>query len=120
MIILLFITNAINQQTRPGLKFPGEGVNMYHVMVSRKGFETPYTFENYEEAMVFLESTRNTFRRLDPDGVELDVYILSDDEVRRREHARRFYDSLTAEQKADRIVVGGKTYIRAIYERNHA
>ena len=93
---------------------------MYHVMVSRKGVEAPYTFESYEEAMTFLESTRNTFRRLDPDGVELDVYILSDEEVRRREHARKFYDSLTAEQKADRITVDERTYIRAIYERNHA
>ena len=93
---------------------------MYHVMVSRRGIETPYAFDSYEDAMTFAEATRNTFRAIDPDGIELDVYILSDEEVRRREHARRFYDSLTAAQKADTIVVGGKTFIRAIWERGQA
>ena len=54
-----------------------------------------------------------------PEGAELDCFIRSAEEADRISEAHAFYNSLTAEEKSDFIVVDGRTYVRKIWERNH-
>lgn len=94
--------------------------NTYSLILSERG----------EEQVVFISSDlkeitekeyilRKACRHIDPEGAELDCFIRSAEEADRISKAHAFYNSLTAEEKSDFIVVDGRTYVRKIWERNH-
>ena len=65
------------------------------------------------------DALRQECRKADPDGVEIDCYVISGEEAQKRAENRNFWDTLTEGDKNDIIEVNGRQYIRKVYERNH-
>lgn len=72
-----------------------------------------------EEAVKREEALRKECRKSDPNGVELDCFVWSDEQIEKAKDAAKRWDALTEEQKKDIIEVDGKKYIRALYEANN-
>lgn len=51
------------------------------------------------------------------DNITSGLYIRSESDIKKAEDNRAFYNTLTPEQKREVIVVDGRTYVKAIYER---
>lgn len=71
------------------------------------------------EDMVAAENElRKECRKIDPDGVEVDCFIRSDEELEDSRKAKERWDALTDEEKQTYIEVDGKKYVKALYEAN--
>lgn len=92
---------------------------LYVLILSTRGHEEIQTIGTLEEMTKREDALRKECRRVDPDGTEIDCYLISEAEAKKRYEASVFYDSLTKEQKEETIIVDGKKYIKAIYEKNH-
>lgn len=92
---------------------------MYNVYLSTKG-NTELVFRgSRKEASKFEDNLRKECRATDPDGVEIDCYVKSDEQIQKETEAINFWNTLTEEDKKDIIEVNGRRYIRKIYERNN-
>lgn len=93
---------------------------MYFVIENEwNGFEFVQTVlfsGTQEECLAFEDAHRKSYNH---DRTTCDCFTRSESELNQIEDNRRFYETLTADQKADFIVVDGKKYVRAIYERMH-
>lgn len=92
---------------------------LYALILSTGGVEEVVDIGTREEMSKREDSLRKECRRVDPDGVEMDCYIISQAEAKKREEAKNRWDSLTEEDKKDIIEVDGRKYIRKIYEMNN-
>lgn len=92
---------------------------LYVLILSTRGQEEIQTIGTLEEMTKREDALRKECRRVDPDGTEMDCFLISEAEAKRRFEAAEFYDSLTKEQREETITVDGKKYIKAIYEKNH-
>ena len=91
----------------------------YALILSTRGNEEVVGVGTREEMAKREASLRKECRKVDPDGVEMDCYIISELEAKKREEGRQLWDSLTNEEKNDIIEVDGKEYVRKIWEYNH-
>ena len=89
---------------------------MYNVFLSTRGNSEIVFRGEKEEACKYADSLRRQCKTTDPDGVEIDCYIKSDEEIEKEAEAKSFFDTLTEEDKKDFIEVNGRKYIRKIYE----
>ena len=92
---------------------------LYVLILSTRGQEEIQTIGTLEEMTKREDALRKECRRVDPDGTEMDCFLISEAEAKRRFEAAEFYDSLTKEQREETITVDGKKYIKAIYLKNH-
>ena len=92
---------------------------LYVLILSTRGHEEIQTIGTHEEMTKREDALRKECRRVDPDGTEMDCFLISEAEAKRRFGAAKFYDSLTKEQREETIIVDGKKYIKAIYLKNH-
>lgn len=92
---------------------------LYVLILSTRGQEEIQTIGTLEEMTKREDALRKECRRVDPDGTEMDCYLISEAEAKRRFEAVEFYDNLTKEQREETITVDGKKYIKAIYLKNH-
>ena len=53
------------------------------------------------------------------DRIIVDCFVTSEEEYRKAMSNKEFYDSLTDAEKKETIVVDGKEYNKALYERNN-
>ena len=92
-------------------------------MVYKLGFRTKElleSFENAAEACKYADVKRREIRKgKNKNGEFADVSVISSEEEKKAELARIRWDALTEEEKHDVIVVGGKKYIRKLYEETH-
>lgn len=92
---------------------------MYALILSTRGNEEVIDIGSREEMSKREDSLRKECRKVDPDGVEMDCYIISEAEAKKREDAKNRWDSLSEKDKKDIIEVDGRKYIRKIYELNN-
>lgn len=92
---------------------------IYALILNTRGNEEVVTVGTLDEMKKRETSLRKEIRKSDPDGTEMDCYLISEDEAKRRDEAIDFYDNLSDADKTDYIIVDGKKYIRKIYEKNH-
>lgn len=92
---------------------------IYALILNTRGNEEVVTVGTLDEMKKRESSLRKEIRKSDPDGTEMDCYLISEEEAKRRDEAIDFYDNLSDTDKTDYIIVDGKKYIRKIYEKNH-
>lgn len=93
-----------------------EDKNMtYALILSTRGSEEIVATGTKEEMQKREASLRKECRKADPDGSEMDCYIISEAEAERRNDRIE----LTEEERKDIIEVDGKKYIRKIYEEKN-
>ena len=46
----------------------------------------------------------------------VDCYTISDEQQEKSEKFKRYWDSLSKEEKEEKVVIDGKTYFKAAYE----
>lgn len=91
----------------------------YALILSTRGNEDVVAIGSKEEMQAQEELLRKECRAKDPDGAEMDCYILSETELKEREASRQRWETLTEDQKHDYVIVNGRKYVRAIYESNN-
>lgn len=74
-----------------------------------------------EECIAFEDEQRKEYRKEfgDDFGAIVDCYTLSAEEQKKVDDSIEFWDSLTDEQRNEKIIIAGKTYNKALYERNN-
>lgn len=92
---------------------------MYALIHSTRGNEETVAVGTRDEMIKRESILRKECRKSDPDGTEIDCYIISEAELNKRAEDTDFWNTLTDEDKQDIIEVDGKRYIRKIYEKNH-
>ena len=65
-----------------------------------------------EECMKYEEDKRREYE----DRTKIDCYTISDTEAAKRMDASKYWDSLSDDEKKEKIVVEGKTYFKAMYD----
>lgn len=65
-----------------------------------------------EECLKYEETKRSEYR----DRTKIDCYTISDAEATKRMDANKYWDSLSDDEKKEKIVVDGKTYFKAMYD----
>lgn len=83
--------------------------------------ETTLYSGSKEDCIAFETEKRKEYRQTfgDDYAAIIECYTISAEELKRDEEAEEFWNSLTEEQKNEKIVIDGKTYNKAIYEKNH-
>lgn len=92
---------------------------MYNLFLAIKNEKELVFRGTLEEAVKREEALRKECRKSDPNGVELDCFVWSDEQIEKAKDTAKRWDALTEEQKKDIIEVDGKKYIRALYEANN-
>ena len=92
---------------------------MYNVFLSVKGDETLVYRGAFKKVNEYEDALRDQIRAQDPDGDELDCYVISDEQIEKRVAAIEKWEHLTEEEKNDYVTVGGWKYIRAVYDAMH-
>ena len=92
---------------------------MYNVFLANKLEKNLIFRGTKEEAHEVCENLRRECAKTDPQGIVSGAFVLSDEEIEKSRTAAQIWDTLTDEEKADKITVDGRTYIRKIYELNH-
>ena len=92
---------------------------LYALILSTRGNEEVVAVGTREEMVKREDPLRKECRKYDPDGAEMDCYIISEAEARKVEEGKKLWESLTEEDKKDIIEIDGRKYVRKIWERNH-
>lgn len=92
---------------------------MYNVFLSVKGDETLVYRGSFKQVNNYEDTLRDEIRKHDPDGEELECYVISDEQIEKRVAAIEKWENLTEEEKNDHITVGGWQYIRSVYDAMH-
>lgn len=74
-----------------------------------------------EECIAFEDEKRKEYRKEFGDGfgATVDCYTISGEKQKKVDESIEFWDSLTDEQRNEKLVVDGKLYNKALYERNN-
>lgn len=92
---------------------------MYNLYLSTRGIEELVASGELQEIGKQADSLRTEISKVDPERVEMDCYVLSDEQIDRINQSRKLWDSLTEEDKKDIIEVDGRKYIKKIWLANH-
>ena len=92
---------------------------MYNVFLSVGGDETLVYRGSFKQVNSYEDELRSEIRAKDPDGNELDCYVVSDDQIEKRVAAIAKWEALTEEEKHDLVTVRGWNYIRSVYDAMH-
>lgn len=72
---------------------------LYALILNTRGVEKVVFVGSRTEASKKEDALRKECRRVDPDGAEMDCYVMSEQEAREREENKKLWDSLTDEEK---------------------
>ena len=92
---------------------------MYALILNTRGTEEVVEVGELEYIRERENALRKECRKSDPDGVEIDCYVMSELQARRNEQTKKFWETLTDEDKKDIIEIDGRKYIRKVYEMRH-
>ena len=83
--------------------------------------ETTLYAGSKEDCIAFETEKRKEYRQAfgNDYAAVIDCYTISAEKLKQDEEAEEFWNSLTEEQKNEIIVVDGKKYVKALYEKNH-
>lgn len=91
-------------------------------MVGSPSFVETVLFSGTEEECVAFETEKRKEYRAtfgDEFGVAVDCSTISAEKLKASKEAEDFWESLSDEEKNEKIVVDGATYNKAIYEKTH-
>lgn len=92
---------------------------LYVLILSTRGNEEIQSIGTLEEMNKAMDELRKECRRLDPDGTEMDCFIISEAEAKRRKEAEDWWDGLSKKEKTETIEIDGKKYLKSIYKKLH-
>ena len=91
----------------------------YLVIENRKSgtefIETVLFTGNQQECTEYEHEKRKEYK----DRITVDCCVISEEEHRKALSNKEFYESLTGDEKKETIIVNGREYNKAIYERNN-
>lgn len=92
---------------------------LYVLILSTRGNEEIQGIGTLEEMNKRMDALRKECRRVDPDGTEMDCFIISEAEAKSRKEAEDWWNGLSEKEKTETIEIDGKKYLKSIYKMLH-